>query len=540
MGLSDVDGHPSGYFYKHTDNEPYALVKSCSPLYIETVNGQRILDATGGAAVSAIGHRNTRVKEAIGSQLDEVEYCHSSFFKTTAALQLADLLVESTDGALTRACFTASGKLKKLRLHYCGLQADDQLGSEAVETAMKLARQYFLEIDPNTRRHRFIARQGSWHGCTIATLAVGDFKVRKAPYTPILPENVSQVLPCHAYRGLKKNESHEAYIARLAQDLEDEFYRVGPETVCAFIVEPVVGTALGCVPPLPGYLEAMRAVCDRHGALFIYDEIMCGLGRSGTRHAWQAEGTPPDIEIVGKTLGSGYAPISAILINQKVIEALRHGSGCFTHGQTFQNLPVSCAAALEVQCIIQEEDLVTNVARMGALLSSLLHARFDAHPYVGDIRGRGLFWCIEFVADRASKAPFPAVLNIAKRMANRGLEPGYDISLFAATGSADGWLGDHFLLCPPYIVSESDVEEIVTRVVKVVESVFEDVRREGLMKGIVDGFFEGEKGEMLPNGARPHDASTNGNGPDDEPMNGIDGISGPGAIERSQDAPIAV
>lgn len=242
MGPLDVDGPPTGYFYRHTDNEPYALVKSCSPLYVETVNGQRILDATGGASVSAVGHRNTRVKKAINSQLDEVEYCHPSFFKTTAALQLADLLVESTDGALTRACFAASGKLRKLKPHFSELQVNDISGSEAVEMAMKLARQYFLEIDPNTRRHRFIARQGSWHGCTIGTLAVGDFKVRKAPYIPLLPDNVSHVLPCHTYRGLKKNESHEAYVARLAQNLEDEFCRVGPETVCAFIVEPIVGT----------------------------------------------------------------------------------------------------------------------------------------------------------------------------------------------------------------------------------------------------------------------------------------------------------
>ncbi|KAL8778236.1 MAG: hypothetical protein Q9194_002108 [Teloschistes cf. exilis] len=158
MGSLDVDGPPTGYFYRHTDNEPYALVKSCSPLYVETVNGQRILDATGGAAVSAVDHANTRVKKAIIRQLDEVEYCHPSFFKTTAALQLADHLVESTDGALTRACFATSGKSRKLRPHFSELQANDISGSEAVEMAMKLARQYFLEVDPNTRRHRFIAR----------------------------------------------------------------------------------------------------------------------------------------------------------------------------------------------------------------------------------------------------------------------------------------------------------------------------------------------------------------------------------------------
>lgn len=204
MSPSKVDGPKTGYFYRHTDNEPYALVKSCSPLYTETVNGQRILDATGGASVSAVGHRNARVKKAIIAQLDEIEYCHPTFYKTTAALQLADLLVDSTDGALTRACFTTSG-------------------SEAVETAMKLARQYFLELDPNTTRHRFIAREGSWHGCTIGTLALGDFKTRKAPYMPFLPDNVSHVLPCHTYRDLKKNESIEEYVARLAQNLEEEF-----------------------------------------------------------------------------------------------------------------------------------------------------------------------------------------------------------------------------------------------------------------------------------------------------------------------------
>ena len=285
------------------------------------------------------------------------------------------------------------------------------------------------------------------------------------------------------------------------------------------------------MPPLPGYLAAMKAVCDRHGALFMYDEIMCGLGRSGTRHAWQAEGTPPDIENRRQKPSDPATRLSAPSSStKKVIETPSATEAAASRtGKPSKNLPISCAAALEVQRIIEEDDLVANVARMGALLSSLLHTRFDTHPYVGDIRGRGLFWCTEFVADRATKAPFPAAFNLAKRMANRGLEPGYDISLFAANGSADGWLGDHFLLCPPYNVSEGDVEEIVKRVVKVVESVFEDVKREGLMKGMVDGLSEGEKREALPNGA----------GPDDKLMNGIDGISCTGAIERSEGAPIA-
>ncbi|KAL8640413.1 MAG: hypothetical protein Q9228_002663 [Teloschistes exilis] len=272
----------------------------------------------------------------------------------------------------------------------------------------------------------------------MGTLAVGDFKVRKAPYIPLLPENVSHVLPCHTYRGLQKNESHEAYVARLAQNLEDEFQRVGPETVCAFMVEPIVGTAAPA-PATPGKPKAPHQT-----------------SKSSAKPSDPA--TRPS------------APSSSTKKSSKP------------------------SAALEVQRIIKEDGLVSNVARMGDLLSSLLRERFAAHPYVGDIRGRGLFWCIEFVADRAAKAPFPAALNLAKRMANRGLERGYDISLFAANGSVDGWLGDHFLLCPPYIVGESDVEEIVKRVVKVVESVFEDVKREGLVKEMVDGLFERGKG----------------------------------------------
>lgn len=253
----------------------------------------------------------------------------------------------------------------------------------------------------------------------------------------------------------------------------------------------------------------MKAVCERHGALLMYDEIMCGMGRTGTLHAWEQEGVPPDIQTVGKTLGSGYAPISAILVNDKVVEGLKGGSGYFTHGQTYQSLPISCAAALEVQRIIQEEGLVANVARMGNYLQSLLHKRLGHNPYVGDIRGRGLFWAVEFVADKATKQPFPSALNIAKRMGTRGLEPGYDVSLFAANGSADGWLGDHFLISPPFIVTERDVEEIVTRVKKVVDSVFEDVRREGLLIGkMANGCFNGIEKETLPNGSVPNDALT--------------------------------
>lgn len=202
---------------------------------------------------------------------------------------------------------------------------------------------------------------------------------------------------------------------------------------------------------------------------------MCGMGRTGTLHAWEQMDVVPDIEAVGKVLGSGYAPISAMLVGHRVMSALKKGSGYFAHGQTYQSLPLNCAAALEVQTIIQEDNLVANVGDMGTYLEHLLRERFADHPYVGDIRGCGLFWAVEFVADRATKEPFDKKLNIASRLGKKGLERGYDISLFPATGSADGWTGDHFLLAPPYTVRKSDVEEIVDRVGRVVDAVFNDL-----------------------------------------------------------------
>jgi adenosylmethionine-8-amino-7-oxononanoate aminotransferase len=220
----------------------------------------------------------------------------------------------------------------------------------------------------------------------------------------------------------------------------------------------------------------MKNICHRHGALLVFDEVMCGMGRTGTLHAWEQEGVVPDIQAVGKGLGAGYGTISALLLHERVIEGLKAGSASFQHGQTYQCHPLGAVAALEVQRIIQEQDLVNNVREMGALLGNLLQKRFKSHPNVGDVRGRGLFWCIEFVADKATKAPFDPELNVARRFRMRGLEKGYDVCLFSAQGCADGWTGDHFLLAPPYTIERADVEEIVLRVGRVVDSVFEDMQ----------------------------------------------------------------
>jgi len=261
-----------------------------------------------------------------------------------------------------------------------------------MEAAMKLARQYFVEKS-QPRRTRFIARRESYHGATLGSLAMGGHAARRAIYEPLLLDNISHVSPCNAYR-MRDDEDEVRYVARLIRELEEEFEAVGSDTVCAFVAEPVVGAALGCVPPVRGYFEAIRAVCDRYGALLILDEVMCGMGRTGSLHAWQDPlvGVVPDIQTLGKGLGGGYAPVAAVLVGERVVNVLENGTGAFSHGQTYQGHPLSCAAALEVQRVIRDERLVQNVAVLELYLERLLREQVAPLPYVGDVRGRGFFW----------------------------------------------------------------------------------------------------------------------------------------------------
>lgn len=267
---------------------------------------------------------------------------------------------------------------------------------------MKLARQYFTELpEPQLNRTRFIGRKQSYHGNTLGSLSIGYHQARRAIYEPLLSQNTSQVSNCYPYRDQKNGESVEQYVARLAQELENEFQKLGPETVCGFIAETMSGTSLGFVPPAPGYLKAMKEVCQRHGALFILDEVMVGMGRTGTLHAWQQEDVFPDLQTVAKGLGAGYVPIGALLVGQKVAQTLLKGTGAFQHSQTYQGHPVACAAAFEVQQIIKEEKLLENVVEMGEYLGKKLKERVGIHKNVGNIRGRGLAWGV---------CPFPVLL----------------------------------------------------------------------------------------------------------------------------------
>jgi adenosylmethionine-8-amino-7-oxononanoate aminotransferase len=329
-----------------------------------------------------------------------------------------------------------------------------------MEAALKIARQHFLEAG-QPRRTRFIARRQSYHGNTLGALAAGGNAMRRAPYEPILSQAFSHVSPCYAYRDQRAGEDDAAYVARLAAELEAEFQRLGPDTVIAFCAETVVGATLGCATALPGYFRAMREVCDRHGALLILDEVMSGMGRTGTLHAWEQEGIHPDIEVIAKGLGGGYQPIGGILVHGRVIEALRRGSGSFKHGQTYQAHPVACAAAIAVQEAIRDEGLLANVRAMGALLEKGLRARLGQHPHVGDIRGRGLFWAIELVRDRDDKQPFDPALAVNERIKREAFARG--LACYPMGGTIDGRLGDHVILAPPYVANSSDIEAIVDR-----------------------------------------------------------------------------
>jgi adenosylmethionine-8-amino-7-oxononanoate aminotransferase len=410
-------------------------------VWLTRANGPDVLDASGGAAVSCLGHQHPRIVEAIQRQTATLAYAHTSFFSSEPAEMLAETLVGHEPGGLAYAYFVSGG-------------------SEAIEASLKMARQYFVEIAQPERGH-FIARRQSYHGNTLGALALGGNAWRKAPYAPLLSHAFSHVSPAFAYREQRHTETEADFTARLAAELEAEFQRLGPNTVAAFVAEPVVGATAGCVPAPAGYFRAVRDICDRHGALLILDEVMCGMGRTGTLHAWEQEGISPDLQAIAKGLGGGYQPIGALLASARIVDALRDGSGAFQHGHTYLAHPVACAAALAVQQVIQDDGLLARVRQQGDLLDQRLTERFGNHPHIGDIRGRGLFRGMELVADRTTKQPFDPALKLHARVKQAAFDRG--LGCYPSGGTVDGVRGDHILLAPPYIVSDDEIDMIVTR-----------------------------------------------------------------------------
>ncbi|MET4220699.1 adenosylmethionine-8-amino-7-oxononanoate aminotransferase [Bradyrhizobium sp. LB7.2] len=422
-------------------------------VYLLAEDGRRVIDASGGAAVSCLGHQHPRVIAAIAKQASTLAYAHTAFFSSEPAEALAELLVGHEPGGLAYAYFVSGG-------------------SEAIEASIKLARQYFIERGEPQRQH-FIARRQSYHGNTLGALAAGGNAWRRAPYAPLLSDAFSHVTPAFAYHEKHDGESDAQFVARLAAELEAEFQRLGPETVAAFLAEPVVGATAGAVTAPDGYFKAVREICNRHGALLILDEVMSGMGRTGTTHAWEQEGVAPDIQAIAKGLGGGYQPIGAMLASGKIIDTIRAGSGAFQHGHTYLAHPLACAAALEVQNVIREDGLLERVKERGKELEQRLTERFGNHRHVGDIRGRGLFWAIELVADRAGRSSFDPALKLNQKIKAEAFANG--LGCYPGGGTVDGVRGDHVLLAPPYITSADEIDLIVDKLGTAVDHVLRSV-----------------------------------------------------------------
>ncbi|SIT60115.1 conserved hypothetical protein [Mesorhizobium prunaredense] len=403
-------------------------------------DGHAYIDASGGAAVSCLGHGHPEVTAALHAQADKLAYAHTSFFTNEPAETLADKLVAGAPQGISHAYFVSGG-------------------SEAVEAALKMARQFFVETGRPERRN-VIARRQSYHGNTLGALAAGGNEWRRAQFRPLLIDT-HHIDPCYAYRYQEAGESEATYGLRAAQALEDKILELGPDTVMAFVAEPVVGATAGAVPAVPGYFRRVREICDRYGVLLILDEVMCGMGRTGTLHACEQDGVAPDLMTIAKGLGGGYQPIGAVLLSRRIFDAFAEGSGFFQHGHTYMCHPMACAAALAVQEVIARDDLLANVRAMGEHLSRRLGERFGNHAHIGDIRGRGLFMGVELVEDRSTKAPFEPKRKLNAKVKREAMARG--LLVYPAGGTIDGVRGDHVLLAPPFIIDAAAIDAVIER-----------------------------------------------------------------------------
>ena len=429
----------SHIFPRHTKQLPPVAVRG-EGCYLYDDTGKQYLDASGGAAVSCLGHGDKTIIEAVKAQLDKLAYAHTGFLTSEPAETLADLLIAHAPGDLDRV-YLVSG------------------GSEAMEAALKLARQYFVEKG-EPKRGRLIARKQSYHGNTMGALSAGGNAWRRAQFGPLLID-MSHIDPCYEYRLKGNDETPEEYGLRAANLLEEEILRVGPENVMAFAAEPVVGATVGALAPAPGYFKRIREICDRYGILLILDEVMCGMGRTGTLFACEQDGVSPDILCIAKGLGAGYQPIGAMLCSREIYEAIENGSGFFQHGHTYLGHPTAAAAGVAVLNAMLDRELIPRVKTQGEKLMAALHAQFGQHPNVGDIRGRGLFQGVELVADRDTKAPFDPSRKIAPKIKKAAFEAG--MICYPMSGTIDGQTGDHVLLAPPFIISDDQIDELVQK-----------------------------------------------------------------------------
>jgi hypothetical protein len=418
-------------------NPPRAVAGDGS--YIIDDSGKRYLDACGGAAVSCLGHSHAEVIAAIQKQVEKLPYAHTSFFTTDVLEELADTLVDGAPGM---------GKVMLL-----------SGGSEAVEAALKLSRQFFLESgEPD--RHLFIARRQSYHGNTLGALAVGGNKWRRESFRPLLVPG-HHVAPCFEYRERLESETQDEYSERVAVELETKIIELGPENVAAFVAETIVGATIGAVVATPGYFGRVREICDRYGIHLILDEVMCGTGRTGSMMAYQQEHIIPDIVTMAKGLAAGYQPVGALLCSAEIIDTIRSKSGFFQHGHTFMGHATAVAASLATLQAIKKDQLLENVVKRGKQIRAGLRDALGDHPGVGDVRGRGLFIGVELVADRETKEPLDPALKTHNKVQQAAMNNG--LLCYGMGGTIDGRHGDHILIAPPYNMTEAEQQELVEK-----------------------------------------------------------------------------
>lgn len=430
----------SQFIFQRNSQSDLPIAAAGDGCFIRDADGKAYLDGSGGAAVSCLGHSDSHVKNAILAQVESLSYAHTSFFTSAPAEQLAARLASYAPGDINRV-YLVSG------------------GSEAIEAALKLARQYFTEIGQPERKH-IIARRQSYHGNTLGALAAGGNQWRRQNFAPLLIET-SLISSCYAWRDKRDDETEDDYGLRVANELETEILRLGPDQVMAFLAEPVVGATAGALCPVPGYLARIRQICDKYGVLLIFDEVMCGMGRTGALFACDIDGVMPDIITIAKGLGAGYQPIGAMLCRDYIHDAIEQGSGFFQHGHTYLGHPIAAAAANAVLDRLVDDGLIKTVAEKGAYLRSQLQSLLGQHPHIGDIRGRGLFIGIELVASRTDKTPFDPALNIAGKIKKNALAAG--LACYPSQGTVDGKSGDHILLAPPFIISNDEMDMLVAR-----------------------------------------------------------------------------
>ncbi len=434
-----------------------ATIASGEGVFLIDRNGNKYLDACGGAAVSCLGHSNQRVKQAIIEQLEAIPYAHTSFFTNDPQELLAEHLLEHSEGNFSQVYFVSGG-------------------SEAIETALKLARQYFVEMGQSEKKY-FIARKQSYHGNTLGALAIGGNLWRRKPFDSILVEG-HHISACNEYRDQQESETNYEYGQRIANELETMILDLGAENVAAFVAETVSGATSGASTPPEGYFKRIREICDQYNVLLILDEVMCGMGRTGTLHACEQEDVQGDLQTIAKGIAAGYQALGAVLISEKIVSAIENGSGFFQHGHTYIGHPTSCAAGLATQLEIQERKLLDNVKQQGANLKQALKKTFDADPlvsdHIGDIRGRGLFLGVELVADKATKQTFDPSLKLHAKIKKKAMEN--LLMVYPMGGTIDGINGDHVLLAPPFIIDEENVAQIAERLNKAIRDAILSVR----------------------------------------------------------------